>query len=433
VVSTEKKPDYQEPVKSPKKKIFGMHLPTFGRSSTPTPAPAMPSKAAQVFGKEPRNPTKAVVRPIKPAVPLQTPTKAPRSETTKSLPSKLLNQSIYTHSHHSGAARRNRVAKRSSPPRGSKQSSEAAKPTFVPGFNSSFESCPPPTPPAKDTPPNGRGSVQPASPLRRAAPSDHLREDFSVGVDHEMRLPFPAFVLSPSPDKAHDADAGGLSPTKYQPCTADEYHKLITGEPLPWASLSNGDSFWKPTDTQGVSTTAIVQKSQHRAQSDDCGGEKSYEQDETLEHNGRNTFLLGSMQLPRPDHWSKENRAIYSNRDSRQHSPLQPRFYSPLDRSVQQFADGETPSKNVSSPPLLPLHSLTCSIAWVAPIAPASSIARLLSPRHPHSLRFCLVPLSLYNKANNSCSLTLAASSAQSPHELSSLTSLTTPTTVRLR
>jgi hypothetical protein len=324
----------------------------------------MPSKAAQVLGQEPRNPTKAVVRPIKPAVPFQTPTKGSRSETSKSLPSKLLNQSTYTRSHHSGAARRNRATNRRSPPRGSKQSSDTEIPTLVPGLNSSFESGPPPTPPAKDTPPDGRGSVQPASPLRRAAPSDHLREDFGVGVDLGMRLHFPTFALSPSPNTAPDTEFAGKSPTKYQPCTAEEYHKLIAGEPLPWGSLANDGPTGESAELQGVSMTDNTQESPRASQPDNWGEEKQHEQDEAAEHSDVNTFSLGSVQLPRPDRWSEANRKIYGNRDTRRYSPLQPRFYSPLDRSVQQFADGETPSKNVSFPLLLPPYSLTCSNAW---------------------------------------------------------------------
>jgi hypothetical protein len=323
-----------------------MHLPTFGRSSTPVPA--MPPKAAQVLGQAPRNPTKVVVRPIKPAVPFRTPTRASRSDTAQSLPAKLLNQDTYTRSHHSGAARRNRAASRRSPPRGNKQSSDGETTAPAVGPNISFESGPPPTPPAKDTPPEGRVTVQPTSPLRRAAPSDRLREDFGVGVELGVQLSLPAFALSPSPSKVIDAENAGKSPTKYLPCTADEYQKLIKGEPLSWASFAKDKPNSEPSELQDTSTTGVHHEMLHVSQSNGWSEEMEYNRHESSLYNHDNPFARDSLQLPRPERWSEEDQYIYGSRDSRQYSPLQPRFYSPSDRSVQMFAAGETPSKNVS-------------------------------------------------------------------------------------
>lgn len=350
-VNGEKKVEVQDPFKSPKKKIFGMHLPTFGRTSTPTPP--MPSKAAQVFGQVPRNPTKAVLRPIKPAGPFNTPTKAPRSDTAKSLPAKLVNQTVHTHSHHTGAARRNREVSRRSPPRDKKQSSDAENSPPRHGVLSSFESGPPPTPPAKDTPPEDRAPVQPASPLRRAAPSGHLREIFDGTGGLVPLLPFPAFELTPPPSKVLHTEGSGISPTKHLPSNADEYKKLIASEALPWASIA------KEHSTFGLHTVAEATGEEERAdrqsplrQAFTIVEDSRDEHPEQKDAQDTRWELIGlqTLHFPRPDRGSEEQEHGDANRSNGDFGLLQPRFYSPSNRSVQTFADGETPSKNVSCP-----------------------------------------------------------------------------------
>lgn len=351
--SEEQKSERQEPARSPKKKLFGMHLPTFGRSSTPTPP--MPSKAAQVFGQEPRNPTKVVVRPIKPAEALKTPTKAPRSDTAKSLPAKLLNQDVYTRSHHSGAARRNRAVSRRSPPRISKQSSNVENTPPVPGPNSPFESGPPPTPPAKDTPPEGRASVQPTSPLRRTAPSDRLRESYGADLNVGMQLRFPAFALSPSPSKHHSPEHAGKSPTKHVPSTADEYQKLISGQPLPWPSPIRDSPTREQEDSHDVPIKAkladeYTQDLSHRADRWSAEKHRGENEEQGSKRDVQESHEVSdSLPFPPFEPTKEERHFVFSDRESWHYSPLQPRFYSPSNRSVQGFAAGETPSKNVST------------------------------------------------------------------------------------
>ncbi|KAF2028149.1 hypothetical protein EK21DRAFT_70327 [Setomelanomma holmii] len=338
-ISEEKKAERSEPARSPKKKIFGINMPSFGRTLQNIPAPPMPSKAAQVFGNQPRNPTKAVVRPIKPAVPFKTPTKAPRSDTSKSLPAKLLNQETYARSHHRGSARRNRTSSRKSPPRGNGESPKGVnKPPTIP-INTSFESGPPPTPPAKDTPPENKHVTQPSSPLRRAPPSDRLREDYGAG-DDGAKLQFPAFALSPSPFKPASAEAG-KSPKKYLPCTADEYQRLIAGEPLPWASLAKD------------AATLEQRVDQDRGEYDGSSQQTrcSFQEQQQDSHSAPLVSdNRASLDIPRQDRWSEEQ---HHSRNSRRYSPLPPRFYSPSNRSVQLFAEGETPSKNSDTKRLL--------------------------------------------------------------------------------
>ncbi|KAF1917397.1 hypothetical protein BDU57DRAFT_163648 [Ampelomyces quisqualis] len=357
-VSGERKVENKDPPKSPKKKLFGMHMPTFGRTSSP--APPMPSKAAQVFGQEPRNPTKHEVRPIKPST-YKTPTRAPHSDTVKSLPAKVLNQDVYTRSHHTGAARRNRAAGRRSPPRDSRQSSDVENsPPRRLDAQVSFESRHPPTPPAKDTPPDVKGLAQPTSPLRRTAPSRHLREGYDATADAGKQLQFPAFALSPSPTKSRESGIEGRSPTKYLPRTANEYQNLIAGLPLPWDSTKEDGA--KPVQKYafGFQDDHGQTLQQHPPRFDSLGGKKIYGIREEPEENydvPLDFGAVGTMPLPRPVQ-SDDQQHGYGGRENWDHDALlQPRFYSPSNRSVQTFAEGETPSKNSDTSRLL------CTIA----------------------------------------------------------------------
>ncbi|KAF2126249.1 hypothetical protein P153DRAFT_388994 [Dothidotthia symphoricarpi CBS 119687] len=296
--------------KSPKKKLFGVSFPTFSRTSTATPTPPMPSKAAQVLGTEARKPRRIEVRPIKPADPIETPTKAPRSDTTTSLPSKVLEASCVQRYHSS--PRRNRAASRkSSGGRGAHSS------TVHQNLNSSSDVVAPPTPPAKDTPPDSRPAPRASSPLRRAPPSEDLREEYGELVDRGMKLQFPTFALSPSPPKTAIPGVGGVSPAKFRPYTAEDYAKLIEGEALQWPYLEEGDA---------------KQEGNHSA---------------PLEGESR--------ELLQPRHDRRSEDKDYTARVARQLSPmaLYPRFYSPSSHPVGLFVEGESPSKNTNPKRLL--------------------------------------------------------------------------------
>lgn len=328
----------------------------------------MPSKAAQVFGQAPRNPTKAVLRPIKPAGPFHTPTKNPRSDTAKSLPAKLVDQTAHTHSHHTGATRRNRQVSRRSPPQEKKQSSNAENSPPKHGRLSSFESGVPPTPPAKDTPPEARALAQPASPLRRAAPSGHLREKYGVNSDSGGLFPFPAFELTPSPSKMFHTEDDAISPTKHMPANADEYQKLIAGEALPWASIAKEHSTFELHTVAEVGGEDEREERQSPVQHAFTVGSDDRE-DQAEQHDVFNSrWELSALETPhflRPDRRYEEQQRGDGERDSLGFGLLQPRFYSPSNRSVQTFADGETPSKNVSC------RSCSHLLGWgVAPASP---------------------------------------------------------------
>jgi hypothetical protein len=299
----------------------------------------MPSKAAQVFGTAARQPKVITVRPIKPARPFEpTPTKAPRSDTSKSLPAKVIDPDSYAHRHRSGSSRRNRPVGRGSPSGGSptKQSSDAENAPPMPKFHASFESAIPPTPPAKDTPPDQRA----ASPLRRVAPAQDLRESYSESIgesyddnygrfiDKKVNLRYPDFALSPLPSSdvlSGNSEASPTSPTKFRPYTADDYTKLIEGEALQWPYPERGDSLKRPENKRDVTTLVSP--------------------------------MFETPKLRRPDRRSEEHQG--GDREGAHYSPLQPRFYSPKHLAARGFAEGESPSKNVSAPSFLPL-----SPAW---------------------------------------------------------------------
>lgn len=366
--SEEQKGKLQDPVKSPKKKLFGMHLPNFGRSSTPNPPP-MPPKAAQVLGQEPRNPSKVALRPGKSTASHETPTKAPRSDTSKSLPVKLLNQDKHAQSHHTGATRRHREVSRRSPPRINKLPATTLNPFLV--TESSQASAAPPTPPAKDTPPDGRQPV-PASPLRRTAQLDGLREIYKAEVDvANGPVRFPAFALSPSPTKFFESGFAGKSPSKHIPCTADDYQKLIAGQPLPWPSPLRDDCNPEQIGEQPASAKGKAEDTQ---ETDSLYRDDRWSVEKQEHADSRDAALSYRLSnppnLPQPnDHSSGEYAPyVYSNHGSHHYSPLQPRFYSPSNCSLLKFADGETPSKNVS--PRDVLSPARGGIVWKAPASP---------------------------------------------------------------
>jgi hypothetical protein len=290
----------------------------------------MPSKAAQVLGTAARQPKVIAVRPIKPARPFEpTPTKPSRSDTSKSLPAKVIDPDSYAHRHRSGFSRRNRPVGRGSPSGGSptKQSSDAENAPPIPKFYISVESMIPPTPPAKDTPPDQRA----ASPLRRVAPAYDLRESYSESyddnygsyVDKNVHLRYPNFALSPLPSSdvlPINGEASPTSPTKFRPYTAEDYTKLIEGEALQWPYPERGDSLEKPESKRNAATLVSP--------------------------------MFETPKLRRPDRRCEEREG--GNRESDYYSPLQPRFYSPKHLSARGFAEGESPSKNVSAVPFMP-------------------------------------------------------------------------------
>ncbi|KAJ4983231.1 hypothetical protein SVAN01_11288 [Stagonosporopsis vannaccii] len=317
--SGEKQPGGDEPARSPKKKLLGVTLPTFSRTTATCTPPAMPLKAAQILGTTPsRKPRRIEPRPIKSTRVLKTPTKAPRSDTAKSLPAKVYGNMATAKIHHVASTRRRRMTGRRSP---GKENTPPQKQVAAP---SSLEPTSPPTPPAKDTPPDLRLPKNPPSPLRRAPSCEDLRESYGDHPDRgvQVHLPFPIFALSPSPQKTAVHGTGGVSPTKFRPYTAEDYTKLIEGEAMHWPYSE-----------------------------DDTGCE--------VKEGGRSAPLVAErcdlLQLPVS---SRSEDKHYNERLGRRLSPLPPRFYSPSVRSIRLLEDDESPSHNTDTSRLLFAPSL---------------------------------------------------------------------------
>lgn len=273
----------------------------------------MPSKAAQILGaSSSTGPRRIQPRPIKSAQVSRMPSNISKADASKSLPAKV-DGKHHTKPHRPDTTGVDRMSERRSPGK------ENSPPHGHPTVDSSLDSMSPPIPPAKDTPPQLRLPANPPSPLRRAASHDDLRESYGMLPDKgtQVQLPFPMFALSPSPPKTAIQGTGGESPTKFRPYTAEDYSKLIHGEALQWPH-SIGKAVGEATDNHSAPLAA-------------------------------DTY---SQQSPPQSSRSDDNH--YNERLGRRLSPLPPRFYSPSDRSLQLFKDGESPSQNVSERTYLP-------------------------------------------------------------------------------
>ncbi|EOA83221.1 uncharacterized protein SETTUDRAFT_119828 [Exserohilum turcica Et28A] len=315
--NSETQPEQDELAKSPKRKLFHNIRNPFSKSSGSAAPPSIPSKAAQVLGTATRQPRTIQARPIKPALSVQQiPAKSSRPETAKSLPAKIADPDRHAHRHHSGTSRRSRQSGRVSPGRDGlrKQASDAENNPPMPASSTSSDSIVPPTPPAKDTPPGQR----PASPLRRVAPAQDLRQRYDIPGGEGMQLHIPALKPTPSPLMDVLPRQGGASPTKSHPYSAQDYTKPTVGDVLQWPFPERTDS---PGKTEG-------------------------RRSEPLEG-----ATLEALHLPRPDSKSQDHPSSVLEHNN--YCPLQPRFYSPKHLAAYGFREGETPSKNTDQSRLL--------------------------------------------------------------------------------
>ena len=229
----ERQPDRNEGAKSPKKTLFENIKHAFHRMPN-NPPPLMPSKAAQIFGTASRDPHKIEVRPIKPSAPFATTTTLARSDTSKSLPEKREGRHVDVPAQSRSMSRR-RPTEDHSLDQGNNYAVPAGDAPTVPEFDFSFKPTSPPPPPAKDTPPTRKHATNPSSPLRRARPSERLREAFDAQVDRGMKLHLPEFALSPSPLKTARYGWVETTPKQPQAYTTEDYARVLKGEPLQWS------------------------------------------------------------------------------------------------------------------------------------------------------------------------------------------------------
>jgi hypothetical protein len=233
--------------RSPKKKIFGVSIP-FSSKPLPResklPAPPMPLKAARLMGATPPS---VKTRKFSPLAKISGGVSVPRSDTSKSLPSKIFNQPG-RHGH----ARRRSPAQLSPRGRASRGSSPTKSPTKAIMF--SHEQMPdaltgleetaqdvPPVPPRKDSlPPNilqrfpdldrqiealrVKNPPRTVSQLLRPPTPEMEPDDLR---DSSMKLSVPSVPrMNAIPTK------GGESPIKYCPPGAADKPEFVQGEPL---------------------------------------------------------------------------------------------------------------------------------------------------------------------------------------------------------
>ncbi|KAF9737181.1 hypothetical protein PMIN06_011526 [Paraphaeosphaeria minitans] len=237
--------DQEVVTRSPKKKFFGMNIPfssrPLSRDSKTPPAPPMPLKAARLMGATPPGNT----RKFSPLPKMPGRVAVPRSDTSKSLPSKVFNQPG-TH----GYSRRRSPVQLSPRGRTSRKSSPPKSPTKAPLFAhvQTLETLTgpshttqefPPVPPRKDSLPPALRQRFPdldkkidalkaakadrtVSQLLRPPTPETGPDDFK---DSGMKLMVPSVLpVDPIPSR------GGESPSKY--CPPGDKAKFVEGEPL---------------------------------------------------------------------------------------------------------------------------------------------------------------------------------------------------------
>ncbi|KAK7189679.1 hypothetical protein DPSP01_005743 [Paraphaeosphaeria sporulosa] len=240
-----KSSDQEIVTRSPKKKIFGVSIP-FSSKPLPreskTPAPPMPLKAARLMGA---TPPPAKTRKFSPLAKMSGGVAVPRSDTSKSLPSKVFNQpGTYGHSRRYSPVQmspRGRTSRKSSPPKSpTKAPLTAHEQTLeaLTGFPNTTQELPP-IPPRKDSlPPNLRhrfpdlerkiaalkttNANRTVSQLLQPPTPETGPDDFE---DSGMKLMVPSVPpVNPIPSR------GGESPSKY--CPRGGKPEFVEGEPL---------------------------------------------------------------------------------------------------------------------------------------------------------------------------------------------------------
>lgn len=237
--------DQEISTRSPKKKIFGMSIPFSSRTlprESKTPVPPMPLKAARLMGA---TPPPGKTRKFSPLAKMAGGVTVPRSDTSKSLPSKVFNQP----GHHGHSRRRSpvqlspkgRTSRKSSPPKSPKKAPLFAHEQTLEALIGPRKTAQelPPIPPRKDSlPPDLRQqfpdldrmiearkaakATRTVSQLLQPPTPETGPDDFK---DSGMKLMVPSVPpVDPIPSE------GGESPSKY--CAPGEKPEFVEGEPL---------------------------------------------------------------------------------------------------------------------------------------------------------------------------------------------------------
>ncbi|KAF2477374.1 uncharacterized protein BDR25DRAFT_338258 [Lindgomyces ingoldianus] len=287
-----------EAVKSPKKKIFGMSIPSF-RSSTSasaTPAPSsIPTKAAQILGTSPQVKLRNNPRPRKSAI---------RSDTSKSLPYKLYDHHSSTrHPHHHRSIHAHNGAGSHPPSIEDNIQWEGRRGDGVDAL--SMDDGPPPTPPDKDTPKDteekmGGESRFKLEPHARAAGAHEE-------VEHGKEKSEPGLSMKPGAPMSFQR---GTGPTKIIPFGPEDYAKLAVPEPVKSVHAQVDHTAGKPGD--GIYSAPLEGDS-------------------------------GQSLPARQGRWSEED---YRRLTQMGGGQLRPAFYTPSNRSLDLDAGLSRPSAN---------------------------------------------------------------------------------------
>ncbi|KAF2648028.1 hypothetical protein K491DRAFT_264464 [Lophiostoma macrostomum CBS 122681] len=320
-----------------------------GESTSTTLPQKMPEKAAQILGTK-SGTSSANGTPNKRRDQVSRPLQQVRSDTSKSLPSKLYNQPTHTRrpNHHGTATSRHRtpIRKPPSPKRGTQQ--KGAKVSVLEESISTSTLGVPPTPPEKDTPREESKAVGWA--LSKLS-QDDIPEN---GEDEDSTLRLPTFLTTANPVPLE----GGNSPTKFCPYGAGEYAELVEAPRVP--------STHAQVDNEGVCElegdihhAREAEQAKVEMQEQYTGwwhkkGLKRYTQgyDDPKLHEAiqASQTFNGFDNVDGQNFWSTSRAS--ESAEQTQGPSLPPRFYSPSTYSLRLFQDGH-PSGNVSLP-LLP-------------------------------------------------------------------------------
>ncbi|KAJ4294014.1 hypothetical protein N0V90_007703 [Kalmusia sp. IMI 367209] len=219
--------DRETVTRSPKKKLFGVSIPFSRNSTNKEPPPPMPRKVAKVLGSSPPGKQRKF-SPLRNAGVI-----VPRSDTSKSLPSKL----FYQTGHH--GRRRSPIHEGTSRVRPSRRSPTTKATPFshaktLEALTAADEAEIPPTPPRKDSLLFNYRQIET---LRVVNPSRTVSQllrpprtpamepdDFK---DNGMKL-----VVPPVPNLDPIPSTGGRSPSKYCPKSAADEAELVEGNKI---------------------------------------------------------------------------------------------------------------------------------------------------------------------------------------------------------
>lgn len=241
-----KQSDREISTRSPKKKIFGVSIPFSRAVMGPIDTPPMPLKAAKLMGATP-----VKTRKFSPLAKMAAGISVPRSDTSKSLPSKLFNQPARHCRRRSPTqvSPRGRTSRRSPPAKSPTKATMFSHVPTLEALTGPQDVEMPPIPPRKDSlPPELRqrfpdldkkvealkaekaaNAPRTVSQLLRPPTPKMEPDDFKDGG---MKLSFPSDLLPSIGGLDPIPPPSGQSPSKYCPPYVAERAKFVEGEPL---------------------------------------------------------------------------------------------------------------------------------------------------------------------------------------------------------